>query len=155
WPMLTAVLLVGAMVSVGVLVWRGVLRTPGATPEAPYASVAVLPLKNMSEHPEESDYLADGISRALITKFSQVLKLRVVPWTTAARFADPSGTPQEIARELNVDALVTGTMTRVGDRIECTVSLIEAKGGMQVWADDIEEQATDLFGVERRIATGA
>jgi tetratricopeptide (TPR) repeat protein len=70
------------------------------------------------------------------------------------RLSDQSRPPQEIAKELNVDALVVGTMTMVGDRIECTVSLVEAKSGMQVWADDIEEQAADLFGVERRIAMG-
>ena len=142
--------LVAAAVLIGALstaVWWNL-----APPEL--VSVAVLPLRNMSADPFESDYLADGISQAVTTKLVQV-GLRVTPWATAQRYRDAEETAEQIARELNVDAALVGTFQLVGDRIVTTLSLVEAESGLIAWAEEFEEPYEDIFRMQRRIATGA
>src|SRR3990172_12875110 len=117
-------------------------------------TIAVLPLTNVSADPLESDYLAQGITRAVITKLTQA-GLRVTPWETAQRYADRRDPAESIARELNADAVLVGTFELAGDRIRATLSLVDAESGFQSWADEFEEPYEDIFGVERRIAVGA
>ncbi len=150
-------IIVSVLVAVGALtgLWRwwstasGELVSNGQVP-----SVAVLPLKNLSQNPEDSDYLADGITQAVVTKLTQV-GLRVTPWDTALRFPDTGQSPEEIARALNVEAVLIGTFQLAGDRLLTTLSLVDAETGLQSWADEFEEPYEDLFAVQRRIAVGA
>ena len=132
--------------------WMGSSR--GTLSGGDLSSVAVLPLKNMSDEPLESDYLAEGISQAVITKLAQA-GLRVTPWETARRYADSTELVERIARELNVDAVLSGRFQLVRDRIVTTLSLVEAESGLVTWADEFEEPYEDLFRVQRRIAVGA
>ena len=108
----------------------------------------------MSVDPLESDYLAEGISRAVITRLAQV-RLQVTPWETARRYTESTEPAERIARELNVDAALTGTFELVGDRIVTTLTLVEAESGLVTWAVEFEEPYADLFRMQRRIATGA
>ena len=117
-------------------------------------SVAVLPLRNLSQDPMESDYLAEGISQAVITKLTQA-GLRVTPWETARRYGHASEPAEDIARELNVDTVLVGTFQLSGDRILTTLSLVEGKSGLQSWADEFEQPYQDIFRMQREIAMGA
>jgi serine/threonine protein kinase/TolB-like protein/tetratricopeptide (TPR) repeat protein len=144
-----AALALGALVA-AIAVWRSGPFAPSV--EGP-PSVAVLPMTNISEDPLESDYLADGICQAVTTKLTQV-GLRVTPWETARRYRDRGNSADAIARELNVDAVLTGTFQISGNQILTNVSLVDAHTGFQSWADIIVEPHEDIFQMQLRIATG-
>jgi TolB-like protein len=114
--------------------------------------VAVLPLRNISDDPLETDYLAEGIGQAVTARLTQV-GLRVTPWETARRYRNPDKSVEHIARELNVDSVLTGTFQISGDQILTTLSLVEAESGFQSWADIIVEPYEDIFQMQLRIAT--
>ena len=114
--------------------------------------MAVLPFTNISDEPEESDYIADGVSQAVTTKLTRV-GLSVTPWATARRYRHHDQPPQAIARELDVDALLVGTFQLAGDEILATVSLMDAETGFQTWADLIVEPYDSVFDVQLRLAT--
>jgi len=133
----------------------GVIKLDRGGSKPLFASVAVLPLKNSSDDPNLSNYLADGIGENLTTKLTQGLGVRVTPWVTAQRYSDQSRPFPDIAKELNVEALLIGTFRKAGNRLQGTVSLVEAKTGQQVWAEEFDEASTDLFTVQKQIAVGA
>ena len=137
-----------ALLGIG-LWWLASSRGPSETP-----SLTVLPLRNTSADPLDSDYLALGITRSVITKLTQA-GLRVTPWETARRYVETREPPEQIARELDVDAVLVGTFELAGDRILTTLSLVDVDSGLQTWADEFEERYDNLFDVQRRIATGA
>ena len=150
---------VGAAVIVAVAVlgalwfrWEAPSPPPPSREGPP--SVAVLPLTNISDDLAESDYLAEGISRSVITKLAQA-GIRVTPWETARRYGHSNQSPDHIARELNVDSVLTGTFEFVGDRMVTTLSLVEAQSGLLTWAQEFEEPFEDIFRMQRRIAMGA
>ena len=132
------------LVVVFVVIALAALWTSTRSPSGPETgrgellSVAVLPLTNISDDPEETDYLADGISQAVTNKLTQV-GLRVTPWETASRYRERRQPPQVVARELNVDAVLVGTFQISGDQVLTSVSLVEAESGFQSWADTIVE----------------
>ena len=141
-----------AVLAIVAAVWWGFsTRAPTSDPQV--TSVAVLPLKNLSEDALETDYLAEGISRAVITKLVQA-GLRVTPWETVQRFAHTGDPPEKIAKELNVNNVLVGTFELVDDRIVTTLSLMESDGLLS-WAAEFEEPYEDIFRVQRRIAVGA
>lgn len=123
-------------------------RSAGTLP-----SVAVLPLTNISDHPRETDYLADGISQAVTMRLAQA-GLRVTPWETARRFKNSTESAEVIASRLNVDAVLAGTFQISEDQILTTVSLVDARSGFVSWADAIVESYDDIFRMQRRIAIG-
>jgi len=149
---MASVALVAVLVAVGVW-WLASSRDAPVSSTGP-PSVAVLPLKNLSHDPLETDYLAEGISRAVITKLVQA-GLRVTPWETVRRYAESSESPEKIARDLNVDNVLVGTFELVEQRIVTTLSLMESESGLLSWADEFEEPFEDLFQMQRRIAVGA
>jgi TolB-like protein len=130
----------------------GVLGCQLVAPRELY-SIAVLPLENASADPAESDYLADGITRSVITRLAQV-GVRVTPWASVRRYRDVAE-PRDVARELNVDAVLLGTFQLEGDRILTQLTLVDAESGLVAWAEELEEPYEDLFEVQRRIAQGA
>ena len=92
-------------------------------PIAKIQSLAVLPLRNLSGDPAQ-EYLADGITEALIGRLANIHDLRVISHTSVMRFKDPQLSIPEIARTLGVDAVVEGSVIREGDRIRVTAQLI-------------------------------
>jgi len=88
-------------------------------------SVAVLPLKNLSNDPEQ-DYFADGITEAVITDLGKVGALRVISRTSVMRYKDTKKPLPEIAVELQVDVLVEGTVARSGNHVRITANLVQA-----------------------------
>jgi len=114
-------------------------------------SIAVLPLKNLSDD-REQDYFADGMTEALITDLGKVSALRVISRTSVMRYKETSKTLPEIARELQVDALVDGTVTRSGDRLRITANLIQADPERHLWADSYERNLSDVIALQNDVA---
>ena len=91
----------------------------------PIRSIAVLPLENLSGDPEQ-EYFVDGMTDELITDLAQLANLRVISRTSVMHYKKSSKTLPEIARELNVDAVVEGTVSRSGDHVRIRVQLVRA-----------------------------
>ena len=98
-------------------------------------SIAVLPLEDLSRDPGQ-EYFADGMTEALISELGQLGALRVISRTSVMRYKETDKTLPEIARELNVDAIVEGSVLRVGDKVRITAQLIRAQPEQHLWAKD-------------------
>lgn len=114
-------------------------------------SIAVLPLKNLSDD-REQDYFADGMTEALITDLGKVSALRVISRTSVMRYKDTQKPLPEIARELQVDALVEGTVARSGDRLRITANLIQASPEKHIWAETYERSLSDVIALQNDVA---
>ena len=120
-------------------------------------SLAVLPLENLSGDPAQ-EYFADGMTEALITDLGKIEALRVISRTSAMHYKGTRKTLAEIARELQVDALVEGTVARSGDRVRITANLVQASPEKHLWAGSFERDLRDVLtlqdDVSRAIANG-
>jgi len=123
----------------------------GMNPSPPIHSVAVLPLQNLSADPGQ-DYLSDGMTDALITDLAQIRSLRVISRTSTLRYKNSAKSLQEIARELNVDGIIEGTVQRSGDRVLITAQLVEANSDKNLWASSYERNLQDTLSLESEIA---
>jgi len=121
-------------------------------PEAPtIRSVAVLPLENVSGDPAQ-DYFADGITDALTTELAQVSSLRVISRTSAMQYKNPKKALKQIAQELNVDAVVEGSVRRDGDRVWLAAQLIDAAADRHLWAKSYERGLPELTNLQTELA---
>ena len=130
--------------------WRSGIWS-GPAPAARIESIAVLPLANLSGSPAQ-DFFADGMTDALITDLSKIQALRVISRTSTLRYRGTSKALPEIARELNVDAVVEGSVLRSGERVRITAQLIEAATDRHVWADNYERDVRDVNSLQRDVA---
>jgi TolB-like protein/DNA-binding winged helix-turn-helix (wHTH) protein/Flp pilus assembly protein TadD len=126
-------------------------RLFGKPPSAHIDSIAVLPLKNLSDD-REQDYFADGMTEALITDLGKVGALRVISRTSVMRYKDTKKPLPEIARELQVDALVEGTVERSGDRLRITANLVQASPERHLWAESYERDLRDVIALQNDVA---
>ena len=123
---------------------------PAARP-AGITSLAVLPLKNTSNDPEQ-DYLSDGISEALINRLSQLPGLKVVANSSSSRYKGQDADPQEVARALDVAGILAGRVSQRGDSLSISVELIDGRDRTQVWGEQYVRKAADLFEVPADIS---
>ena len=114
-------------------------------------AVAVLPLENMSRDPEQ-DYFADGMTEALITDLAQIGALRVISRTSAMQYKGTRKPLPEIARELNVDAVLEGSVLRFGNRVRITAQLIHAASDQHLWAKSYERDLGDILALQSEVA---
>jgi serine/threonine-protein kinase len=116
-------------------------------------SLAVLPLENLSHDPEQ-EYFADGMTEALIAELGQIASLRVISRTSVMRFkgARPQGGLQEIARQLDVDAVIEGSVLRAGDRVRITAQLIGVVPERHLWARNYERDLRDVLALQAEVA---
>jgi len=114
-------------------------------------SLAVLPLENLSGDPQQQ-YFADGMTEELTTELSQVAALRVVSRTSAMRYKGTKKSAPEIARELNVDALVEGSVEREGDRVRITAQLVQGPSDTHLWAKGYERDFRDSLRLQDEVA---
>ena len=114
-------------------------------------SLAVLPLENISSDPDQ-DYFADGMTDELITNLAKIKSLRVISRTSVMRFKKTTIPLPEIARELNVDAVIEGSVTRVGDKVRIRAQLINAAQDEHLWAASYESTLRDILGVQEEMA---
>jgi TolB-like protein len=129
-------------------------RLSGARPAPPagaIASLAVLPLANLSHDPEQ-EYFADGMTEALITDLSRIGSLRVVSRTSVMRYKGTGKPLPEIARDLKVDGVVEGSVLRSGDRVRITAQLIRASDERHLWAESYDRELRDILGLQGAVA---
>src|SRR5262249_32274295 len=128
-------------------------RTHAETPAATggIRSLAVLPLRNLSGDPSQ-EYLADGITEALIARLSQIHDLRVTSHTSVMRFKNPQMSIPEIAKILGVDAIVEGSVMRQGDQIRATAELIRGATDEHFWSQTYDRQMQDVFALQSDLA---
>ena len=115
-------------------------------------SLAVLPLENLSGDATQ-DYLADGMTDELITGLGQISALRVISRTTAMQYKNEKKSLPQIAKELNVDAVVEGSVVRSGDRIRISAQLIAAPADKQFWAHSYEGDLKDALALENQVSS--
>jgi TolB-like protein/DNA-binding winged helix-turn-helix (wHTH) protein/Tfp pilus assembly protein PilF len=118
---------------------------------APIRSIAVLPLDNLSGDGSQ-DYFADAMTDELITDLAKVGALRVTSRTTVTLYKHTHKTLPEIARELNVDGIVEGSIVRSGVRVRITAQLIRASSDHYVWADSYEGDLGNVLRLQSDVA---
>lgn len=114
-------------------------------------SLAVLPLDNLSGDPSQ-EYFADGMTDELITELARIPNLRVVSRTSVMADKGSRRPLPDIARQLNVDAIVEGSIVRSGDRIRITAQLIDARTDRHLWAQSFEGHASDILSLQDSVA---
>jgi len=114
-------------------------------------SLAVLPLKNLSGDPAQ-EYLADGMTEALIGGLAKIRDLRVISRTSVMRFKDTQLTVPEIANALRVDAVVEGSVIREGSRIRVHAQLIRAATDEHVWSEAYDREFRDVLTLQSDVA---
>jgi serine/threonine protein kinase/Tfp pilus assembly protein PilF len=114
-------------------------------------SIAVLPLENLSHDPEQ-EYFVDGMTDALTTSLSKVGALRVISRTSAAHYKGTNKTLPEIARELNVDGVVEGSVMRSGNRVRITAQLLHAPTDQHLWAESYDRDLGDILRLQSEVA---
>jgi TolB-like protein/Tfp pilus assembly protein PilF len=116
-------------------------------------SMAVLPLENLSGDAAQ-DYFADGMTEVLSTDLARLTGLRrVTARSSVVRYKGASKTLAEIARELNVDALLTGSVHRSGQRVSITAQLLDPATGVQLWTNRYERELQDVLALRNDIVT--
>ena len=115
-------------------------------------SLAVLPLENLSPNAEE-EYFADGMTDTLITTLAQIGVLRVISRTSVMRYKGARKPLPEIARELNVDAVLEGTVVRSGNRVRITAQLIHSATDTHLWAKSYESDLRDVLTLQSDVAS--
>jgi TolB-like protein/DNA-binding winged helix-turn-helix (wHTH) protein/Flp pilus assembly protein TadD len=114
-------------------------------------SLAVLPLENLSGDPSQ-EYFSDGMTDELITELGQIAELRVISRTSVMTYKGARKPLPQIARELNVDAVVEGTVLRSGNSVRITAQLILASNDKHLWARSYEVGLRDIFSVQKQVA---
>ncbi|HXM99006.1 MAG TPA: winged helix-turn-helix domain-containing protein [Candidatus Dormibacteraeota bacterium] len=114
-------------------------------------SIAVLPMQNLSADAAQQ-YFADGMTDELITDLAKVSALRVISRTSVMRYKDTKKGLPEIARELNVDAIVEGSVMRSGNRVRITAQLLHAPTDKHLWADTYERDLGDVLRLQNEVA---
>ncbi len=115
-------------------------------------SLAVLPLENLSGDASQN-YFADGMTDELITDLAQISALRVISRTSVMVYKGAHKPLPQIARELNVDAVVEGTVLHSGDQVRITAQLIEASNDKHLWSQSYEGELRDTLALQSRVAS--
>lgn len=152
WGLIVAVAIAGFAILVAANVFG--LRNWIANqffPHPQIAAVAVLPLENLSGDPDQA-YFADGMTDALITDLAKMGTVRVISRTSVMRYKQTKKSIKDIGRELNVEAVVEGTVTRSGDRVRITAQLIQVSTDMHLWAEAYERNVSEILGLQSEVA---
>ncbi len=143
-----------ALVALALITWT-LRRAPAAKPAATAAiaihSLAVLPLANLSGDPSE-EFFSDGMTDQLITNLAKVGSLRVISRTSTTQYKGTRKSLPEIARELNVDAIVEGSVIRSGQRVRVTAQLLEARTDRHIWAETYDGDRGDVLKLQAEVA---
>jgi len=115
------------------------------------SGIAVLPFENVGGDPE-NEYYSDGIADEIIDRLTRLKGLRVVSRTSAFQFKGKAVSTMEIGKALNVDALVEGTVQRVGARLKISARLLDVVSGVATWAETFQREVSDVFAIQNEIA---
>jgi non-specific serine/threonine protein kinase len=131
--------------------WYAKRDSTASVTSAARSSVAVLPLQNLSNDPQ-NDYFSDGMTEEISTKLARIRELSVISHYSAARFKGRTADPAQIGRELQVRYLLEGSVRKSQNQVRVNVQLIDSSSGMQVWADNFTGDLKDVFGLQERTA---
>jgi serine/threonine-protein kinase len=126
------------------LVTRLVLKPPVASGDAPIRSLAVLPLDNLM-HDAAQDFFVEGMHEALITDLAKLGTVKVTSRSSVMRFKGKTAALADIARELGVDAVISGSVLRAGSRVRITAQLIRGKTDEHLWAENYDRDLGDVL----------
>jgi TolB-like protein/DNA-binding winged helix-turn-helix (wHTH) protein/Tfp pilus assembly protein PilF len=143
------VLVVSGAVLLAVWLRIGKATKPGIT--ASFHSIAVLPLENLSGDPSQ-EYFADGITDALITQLAKLHGLRVISRTSIMQYKSLRKPLPDIARDLSVDAVVEGSVSRAGNRVRVTAQLVDAHADRHLWAEEYDRDLRDVLSLQSELA---
>ena len=115
-------------------------------------SIAVLPFENRSAN-ADTDYLSDGLADSLIYRLSQLPNLKVSPTSSVMRYKGKETDVAQIAKELEVDAVMSGRLVQRGDDLSISVQLIDSRTKKLIWAEQYDRKMADLLATQREIAT--
>ena len=150
WPKIWLTITVAGLVTAGTFLsvasrWRS------ASVARKIRSIAVLPLRNLSGT-SEYDFLADSLTDELTTNIARISSLRVVSSTSTKRFRDTAVPLPQIARQLNVDAIVEGSVVRLGNRVRITTQLVDARTDAHLWAQSYERELGEILEIQDAVA---
>ncbi len=143
----TAVLLILVAIGAGVFFFA---RRYSATSTGAIRSIAVLPLKNLSSDPEQ-EYFSQGLTDELTARLASLQGLRVMSATSAQQYKNTSQPLPVIARQLNVDAIVEGSVMRAGGRVRITAQLIDGRTDQHIWAESYERDQRDILTLQNDV----
>jgi TolB-like protein/Tfp pilus assembly protein PilF len=144
-------LVLTAIVAILMIGWWTLQQSETEVGGPKIGSIAVLPLTNLSGDPEQ-DYFVDGMTEALITDLSKIGALKVISRSSVMRYKDSDKTLAEIAQELNVEAVIEGSVLRELDQVRITAQLIEAGTEQNLWADRYERNLTSILALQGEVA---
>ncbi len=156
---LTALIVVVAAMTAGLMVFRFVRSHSGSDGEKQTAltaqieskSIAVLPFENLSAE-KANAYFADGIQDEILTRLSKIADLKVISRTSTQQYKSAPENLPEIARQLGVAHILEGSVQKQGDAVHVNVQLIKAADDSHVWGDTFDHKLNDIFSVETEIA---
>lgn len=114
-------------------------------------SIAVLPLVNMSNDPDQ-EYFSDGLTEDILTQLSKIGELRVVSRTSIMRYKNTTKSIPEIGVELGVAHILEGSVRKYGDKVRISVQLIEAATDNHIWAEDFDRELKNIFAIQRDVS---
>jgi TolB-like protein/tetratricopeptide (TPR) repeat protein len=146
WRLLAAGV-AGLVVFASLTAWiatRPAPKPPAAAGDAPIRSLAVLPLDNLM-HDAAQDFFVEGMHEALITELNRLGTVKVTPRLTVMRFKGQTAALADIARELGVDAVISGSVLRAGTRVRITAQLIRGTTDEHLWAENYDRELGDVL----------
>jgi TolB-like protein/DNA-binding winged helix-turn-helix (wHTH) protein/Flp pilus assembly protein TadD len=147
-----AVLAIPATALLALIVWGASSLHSRRSRDIPrVSSLAVLPLENLSGDPTQ-DYFSDGMTDELITDLARLPGVRVISRTSTVQYKRTNKTMPQIARELNVEGVVEGTVVRLGDRVRIRTQLIYAPADRHIWAEAYERDLKDVLALQADLA---
>jgi TolB-like protein len=148
----TAALILVMLIVCAIALLSVLFRQNQSTKEASprNTSVAVLPFKPIGA--EEDEYLGLGMADALITKLSNIRKINVRPTSAVRNYGAQNQDPMSAGRELGVEAVVEGSIQKVGEHVRVTVQLVSVRDGTPLWGQKFDEQFTNIFAVQDQIS---
>ena len=149
WRVLLTAAAALALFSTALALYRG--RSASGTSQHRIKSLAVLPLKNLSADPTQ-EYLADGMTEALIGHLAGIHNLRVISRTSVMQYKDSKKALPEIAKTLGVDAVVEGSVIRDGNRIRVHAQLIRAATDEHFWSETYDRELRDVLALQSDVA---
>ncbi|HSB19478.1 MAG TPA: tetratricopeptide repeat protein [Anaeromyxobacteraceae bacterium] len=151
WPRGRPALVLGGL-SLAAVAWLGSrVAWRGPRPAGPIASLAVLPLANLTGDAQQ-EYLADAVTEGLVANLGRIRALRVISRTSAMQYKGTQKTVPQIASELRVEGVVEGSVMRAGDRFRVTAQLIDARTDGHLWAETFECDAREVLDLQAAIA---
>ncbi len=126
-------------------------RSPAIPTAGEIRAIAVLPLENLTGDADQ-EHLVDGMTEALIGDLAKISSLRVTSRTSTQQYKGARKPLPDIARELNVEGVIEGSIAREGDRVRVTVQLIDGRDDSHIWAERYDSDVRGVFALQSEIA---